>query len=92
MIMIHVVISFQMTVLSIWNVLYTGIFMLKFSLAMQDGLDCESFENYRSGLIAKLLEKDPSLQYETNRFWGQIIDKRYNQKKFGCSGPIVDFR
>ncbi|GFZ19968.1 insulinase (Peptidase family M16) family protein [Actinidia rufa] len=42
-----------------------------------DGLDCESFENYRSGLIAKLLEKDPSLQYETNRFWGQIIDKRY---------------
>ncbi|KAL7173019.1 hypothetical protein ACSBR2_032480 [Camellia fascicularis] len=42
-----------------------------------DELDDESFENYRSGLIAKLLEKDPSLQYETNRFWSQIIDKRY---------------
>ncbi|KAH7845902.1 hypothetical protein Vadar_007209 [Vaccinium darrowii] len=42
-----------------------------------DGLDDESFENYKSGLIVKLLEKDPSLHYETNRFWGQIIDKRY---------------
>ncbi|KAG5514988.1 hypothetical protein RHGRI_036132 [Rhododendron griersonianum] len=42
-----------------------------------DGIDDESFENYKSGLIAKLLEKDPSLQYETNRYWGQIIDKRY---------------
>ncbi|XP_052184105.1 nardilysin-like [Diospyros lotus] len=42
-----------------------------------DGIDDDSFENYRSGLIAKLLEKDPSLQYETNRFWGQIVDKRY---------------
>uniref|UniRef100_A0A5B7A3B8 Putative nardilysin isoform X1 n=1 Tax=Davidia involucrata TaxID=16924 RepID=A0A5B7A3B8_DAVIN len=42
-----------------------------------DELDDESFENYRSGLIAKLLEKDPSLTYETNRFWGQIIDRRY---------------
>ncbi|CAL5426989.1 unnamed protein product [Camellia sinensis] len=42
-----------------------------------DELDDESFENYRSGLIAKLLEKDPSLQHETNRFWSQIIDKRY---------------
>ncbi|KAK4370214.1 hypothetical protein RND71_009689 [Anisodus tanguticus] len=42
-----------------------------------DGLDDKSFESYRSGLIAKLLEKDPSLAYETNRFWGQITDKRY---------------
>ncbi|KAA8543659.1 hypothetical protein F0562_021595 [Nyssa sinensis] len=42
-----------------------------------DELDDESFENYRNGLIAKLLEKDPSLTYETNRFWGQIIDRRY---------------
>ncbi|KAL5757085.1 hypothetical protein ACOSQ2_021831 [Xanthoceras sorbifolium] len=42
-----------------------------------EGLDDESFENYRSGLMAKLLEKDPSLQYETNRYWNQIIDKRY---------------
>ncbi|XAR60816.1 Insulysin [Bertholletia excelsa] len=42
-----------------------------------DELDEESFKNYKSGLIAKLLEKDPSLQYETNRFWGQITDKRY---------------
>ncbi|XP_009594332.1 nardilysin-like [Nicotiana tabacum] len=42
-----------------------------------DGLDDKSFESYRSGLIAKLLEKDPSLAYETNRLWGQITDKRY---------------
>ncbi|MBA0708114.1 hypothetical protein Golax_020100, partial [Gossypium laxum] len=41
------------------------------------GLDDESFENYRSGLTAKLLEKDPSLLYETNRLWNQIIDNRY---------------
>ena len=46
-------------------------------LALQGGLDDESFENYKSGLIAKLLEKDPSLAYETNRFWGQIVDRRY---------------
>ncbi|KAH9668337.1 nardilysin-like [Citrus sinensis] len=42
-----------------------------------EGLDDESFENYRSGLMAKLLEKDPSLTYESNRFWNQITDKRY---------------
>ncbi|XP_050368323.1 nardilysin-like [Argentina anserina] len=41
------------------------------------GLDNESFENYRAGLMAKLLEKDPFLQYETNRFWSEITDKRY---------------
>nr|XP_043636150.1 nardilysin-like isoform X2 [Erigeron canadensis] len=40
-------------------------------------LDDESFQSYKSGLIAKLLEKDPSLSYETNRYWGQIIDQRY---------------
>ncbi|XP_043723576.1 nardilysin-like isoform X2 [Telopea speciosissima] len=40
-------------------------------------LDDESFENHRSGLIAKKLEKDPSLTYETNHLWGQIVDKRY---------------
>ncbi|KAL4558442.1 hypothetical protein LXL04_036642 [Taraxacum kok-saghyz] len=40
-------------------------------------LDDESFENFKSGLIAKLLEKDPSLTYETNRYWGQITDQRY---------------
>ncbi|GAV58620.1 Peptidase_M16 domain-containing protein/Peptidase_M16_C domain-containing protein [Cephalotus follicularis] len=44
---------------------------------MLEGLDDESFGNYRSGLIARLLEKDPSLSCETNRFWSQIIDKRY---------------
>nr|KAJ0185561.1 hypothetical protein LSAT_V11C900462080 [Lactuca sativa] len=40
-------------------------------------LDDESFQNFKSGLIAKLLEKDPSLTYETNRYWGQITDQRY---------------
>lgn len=44
---------------------------------LQEGLDDNSFENYKGGLMAKLLEKDPSLTYETNRFWNQIIDKRY---------------
>ncbi|KAH6828296.1 Insulinase family protein [Perilla frutescens var. hirtella] len=44
---------------------------------MLRGLDHESFENYRNGLMGKLLEKDPSLSYETNRYWGQIVDKRY---------------
>ncbi|XP_021909698.1 nardilysin-like, partial [Carica papaya] len=42
-----------------------------------EGLDDESFDDYKNGLVAKLLEKDPSLTYETNRFWGQIVDKRY---------------
>ncbi|ERN04132.1 hypothetical protein AMTR_s00077p00061270 [Amborella trichopoda] len=42
-----------------------------------DGLDQRSFENYRSGLIAKKLEKDPSLSYETDHYWGQIFDRRY---------------
>lgn len=41
------------------------------------GLDECTFDNYKNGLISKLLEKDPSLTYETNRFWSQIIDKRY---------------
>ncbi|GAB4860208.1 hypothetical protein Ancab_011687 [Ancistrocladus abbreviatus] len=42
-----------------------------------NGLDSESFESFKSGLIARLLEKDPSLTYETNRFWSQIVEKRY---------------
>ncbi|KAK9153408.1 hypothetical protein Sjap_000888 [Stephania japonica] len=44
---------------------------------LMDGLDAESFENHKSGLIAKKLEKYPSLNYETNHLWGQIVDKRY---------------
>ncbi|RID40432.1 hypothetical protein BRARA_J00475 [Brassica rapa] len=40
-------------------------------------LDEESFEDYRSGMIARLLEKDPSLLSETNDLWSQIVDKRY---------------
>ncbi|GFQ04195.1 insulin-degrading enzyme [Phtheirospermum japonicum] len=44
---------------------------------MLKGLDHDTFENYKNGLTGKLLEKDPSLSYETNRFWGQIVDKRY---------------
>lgn len=44
---------------------------------LQAALDDESFENYKSGLIAKLLEKDHSLAYETDRFWGQITEKRW---------------
>lgn len=40
-------------------------------------LDDESFENHKNGLIANKLEKDPSLSYETGRYWTQIVDKRY---------------
>ncbi|XP_027334300.1 nardilysin-like [Abrus precatorius] len=40
-------------------------------------LDDDTFENYKSGLMAKLLEKDPSLTYEGNRIWSQIVEKRY---------------
>ncbi|CAH8339714.1 unnamed protein product [Eruca vesicaria subsp. sativa] len=40
-------------------------------------LDEESFEDYRSGMIATLLEKDPSLLSETDELWSQIVDKRY---------------
>ncbi|CAO2840084.1 unnamed protein product [Amaranthus hypochondriacus] len=42
-----------------------------------EGLDDESFESFKSGLVAKLLEKDPTLSYETDRYWNQIVDKRY---------------
>ncbi|XP_051113236.1 nardilysin-like isoform X2 [Andrographis paniculata] len=42
-----------------------------------EDLDQDSFENYRNGLMGKLLEKDPSLSYETNQYWDQITDKRY---------------
>lgn len=43
---------------------------------LQEQLDEESFEDYRSGMIARLLEKDPSLLSETNDLWSQIVDKR----------------
>lgn len=46
-------------------------------LYVQEELDDSAFESYKSGLMAKLLEKDPSLQYESNRLWSQITDKRY---------------
>ena len=52
------------------------LYVVFYSLVLQSGLDDESFQNFKSGLIAKLLEKDPSLAYETNRYWGQIIDQR----------------
>ncbi|KAG2260722.1 hypothetical protein Bca52824_080016 [Brassica carinata] len=45
--------------------------------ALLEQLDEESFEDYRSGVIARLLEKDPSLLSETNELWSQIVDKRY---------------
>ncbi|KAL6649880.1 hypothetical protein ACP70R_014104 [Stipagrostis hirtigluma subsp. patula] len=45
--------------------------------ALLDGLDEETFEHHRSGLIADKLEKDPSLSYQTSDYWSQIVDKRY---------------
>ncbi|CAN6902863.1 unnamed protein product [Brassica oleracea] len=44
---------------------------------LMEQLDEESFGDYRSGVIARLLEKDPSLLSETNELWSQIVDKRY---------------
>ncbi|KAL0654470.1 hypothetical protein Bca4012_097161 [Brassica carinata] len=44
--------------------------------ALLEQLDEESFGDYRSGVIARLLEKDPSLLSETNELWSQIVDKR----------------
>ncbi|KAJ7964315.1 Insulin-degrading enzyme [Quillaja saponaria] len=64
------------------------------------GLDDDSFENYKSGLVAKLLEKDASLTYESNRFWNQIVDKRYmfdlskkesEELKNICKNDVVDW-
>ncbi|KAJ9698882.1 hypothetical protein PVL29_007786 [Vitis rotundifolia] len=64
------------------------------------GLDVESFEQYRNGLLAKLLEKDTSLTYETNRIWGQIVDKRYmfdmsvkeaEELRSICKSDIIDW-
>jgi hypothetical protein len=56
---------------------------------LQGGLDDDSFENYKSGLMGKLLEKDPSLTYESNRLWNQIVDKRYFTLLFKLSVILV---
>jgi nardilysin len=45
---------------------------------LKDGLEEETFEHHKSGLIAIELEKDPSLSYQTGDYWSQIVDKRYN--------------
>nr|XP_004296020.2 PREDICTED: insulin-degrading enzyme-like [Fragaria vesca subsp. vesca] len=42
-----------------------------------EGLDDDSFENYKAGLMKNLLKKDTSLTRETNRFWNEIYIKRY---------------
>ncbi|KAF3784997.1 hypothetical protein EJ110_NYTH10580 [Nymphaea thermarum] len=44
---------------------------------VMEEIDTETFDSYRNGLIAKKLEKAPSLVCETNRYWNQIVDKRY---------------
>ncbi|KAL0758005.1 hypothetical protein Bca101_095673 [Brassica carinata] len=49
--------------------------------ALLEQLDEESFGDYRSGVIARLLEKDPSLLSETNELWSQIVDKRESSPK-----------
>jgi nardilysin len=45
--------------------------------ALLDGLEEETFEHHKSGLIADKLEKEPSLSYQTGDYWSQIVDKRY---------------
>lgn len=63
-----------------YNPLYLQERLDNFIDGLRDLIEClddESFESFKGGLIAKLLEKDPSLTYETNRIWNQIVDKRY---------------
>ncbi|KAJ3682908.1 hypothetical protein LUZ60_013135 [Juncus effusus] len=45
--------------------------------AFLEGLDEESFEHHKDGLIAQKLEKDPTLTSETDNYWYQITNKRY---------------
>ncbi|KAG2260215.1 hypothetical protein Bca52824_079509 [Brassica carinata] len=60
--------------------------------ALLEQLDEESFGDYRSGVIARLLEKDPSLLSETNELWSQIVDKRSIKKKDVISWYKTYFR
>ncbi|KAJ1699101.1 hypothetical protein LUZ63_007613 [Rhynchospora breviuscula] len=43
-----------------------------------DGIDDGTFEHHRSGLIAKKLEKVPSLVREADNYWDEITMQRYN--------------
>ncbi|KAF9620784.1 hypothetical protein IFM89_014619 [Coptis chinensis] len=61
------------------------------SILDKDVLDDKSFEKYKNGLIANKLEKDPSLSYETDHLWGQIVDKS-NLPSVNFFGPILSFR
>eukprot|EP00252_Welwitschia_mirabilis_P007587 TRINITY_DN19118_c0_g1_i1.p1 TRINITY_DN19118_c0_g1~~TRINITY_DN19118_c0_g1_i1.p1 ORF type:complete len:1100 (+),score=208.89 TRINITY_DN19118_c0_g1_i1:181-3300(+) len=45
---------------------------------MLECLNDAEFEGYKTALIAKKLEKDPSLIDETNYHWDQIVNKRYS--------------
>lgn len=40
-------------------------------------MDDKEFETYKVTLIAKKLEKDPSLLDETRHHWSQVVEKRY---------------
>ncbi|KAJ3676945.1 hypothetical protein LUZ60_002669 [Juncus effusus] len=42
-----------------------------------NGVDEETFENHKSGLIANKLEKNPSLVHETDVYWDEIVLQRY---------------
>ncbi|CAB4312356.1 unnamed protein product [Prunus armeniaca] len=53
------------------------IFYVQSSEYSPEGIDDDLFENYRSGLMAGLLEKDLSLTCETDRYWCEIVGKRY---------------
>ncbi|KAL8129849.1 hypothetical protein V2J09_019004 [Rumex salicifolius] len=55
------------------------------------GLDDESFESYKGGLIAKLLEKDPSLTYQTGRFWSQISKKEAEELKNTSKSDVTEW-
>lgn len=51
--------------------------ILKICWFLQEGLDDDSFENYKGGLMAYLLRKDQSLAQESYRLWRESLAKSY---------------
>ncbi|KAK9944576.1 hypothetical protein M0R45_010137 [Rubus argutus] len=55
-----------------------------------EGLDNDSFENYKGGLIANLLVKDTTLGCETYRLWTEILAKNYTFESFDYSEKAAE--
>jgi nardilysin len=61
---------------------------------LQNDLDDEAFENYKSALLVKLLAKDLTLVAESDRLWTLIVEERcffiYNGKLYLKLSVIID--